>query len=174
MSDLLLRKQYGQCERAIRKKNLGRFLSLIRKVPALRTGEEGGELLAILQYSTPRWIESAFKAGLSPDPHREPPGQTFLQHAAANGNAEWLRLALRYGANPKRRSSSGETALGYACSWNQLVAVRLLIEAGADVNAIEDDPDTGYRCTALDCAKDPEIIAYLRAHGAKRLDELEA
>jgi hypothetical protein len=174
VEDLLLRKLYGQFERAVRRKDLGRALSLVRKFPALRNQEgDSGNLLSILKHSAPSWIEAALKAGLSPDAGSQRPTSTYLQDAACSGDLKALRLAIDHGADLERRNDWGETALGYACSWNQLGAARMLVEAGADVNAVEDDPNTGYRCTALDCARDPEIIDFLRSHGAKRLDELE-
>jgi ankyrin repeat protein len=84
-------------------------------------------------------------------------------------------LALRYGADLERRNNVGELALAYACSWGQLEVVQLLVEAGAQVNAIEEDPESGYRCTALDCCafRHPEIARFLRSRGAKHLEELE-
>lgn len=174
MSDLLLRKLYGQYERAVRRKHLGRALSLIRKHPALQQYEgDSGNLVDLILDGGPRWLVSVFKAGLHPDAGGGSTAETFLQHAAANGDVQSVLLAIRYGANLERRNNSGETALGYACAWGQSEIVRLLAEAGADVNAIEADPDTGYRCTALDCARIPAIIECLRAHGAKRLEELE-
>jgi hypothetical protein len=49
------------------------------------------------------------------------------------------------------------------------------VEAGAEVNAIEERAETGRRNTPLDCAGQyPEIVEYLRSAGAKRLEELEA
>jgi hypothetical protein len=175
---LLLKKQYRQFERAVRRKNLGRVLSLLRRHPALRcyrSEEEASGVLDLLKYSAPyqRWLMPAFKAGLHPDADSDPPIYTYLQSAACTGDLKALHLAIHYGADLERRNDDGETALGYACSWDQVEAVRILVEAGADVNAIEHDPVTGYRDTALDCAHHPEIVAYLRSHGAKHLAELE-
>jgi hypothetical protein len=68
----------------------------------------------------------------------------------------------------------GETALGYACSWGHLGVVKLLVDAGVDVNAVEHDPEDAFRNTALDCcSQQPEIGAFLRSVGAKRLAEME-
>jgi ankyrin repeat protein len=121
-------------------------------------------------------LEEAFKAGLSPDADPDQHlGQTLLHHAAANGGEELVALLIRYGAALERRNEKGETALGYACAYGHLGVVRLLVEAGAEVNAVECDPEVGLSWTALDsCGDKPEIAAYLRAHGAKTWEELKA
>jgi ankyrin repeat protein len=174
---LLLKKQYRQFERAVRRKDLGRALSLLRRHPALRRYRGGAEdgVLTLVEYAAShrRWLKPAFKAGLHPDADDDSPAQTYLQQAAASGDLKALRLAIHYGADLERRNDWGETALAYACSWDQLEVVRTLVEAGADVNAIEHDPESGYRCTALDCARNLAIQEYLRSHGAKLLAELE-
>lgn len=57
----------------------------------------------------------------------------------------------------------------------QLPVVRLLVEAGADVNAVERDPDDDCRNTALDCCtRHPEIAEFLRSAGARHLSELDS
>ena len=48
---------------------------------------------------------------------------------------EKVRLAIRYGADLEARNDEGEVALGYACSYGQLEAARLLVEAGFTVTA---------------------------------------
>jgi ankyrin repeat protein len=68
----------------------------------------------------------------------------------------------------------GELALAYAFSKGQLEAVQILVEAGAQVNAVEENPETGYRNTTLDCTSQyPEIAQFLRSRGALHLHELE-
>jgi len=49
----------------------------------------------------------------------------------------------------------------------------MLVEAGADVNAVEGTRENQHS-TALDAAYNrPEIAEFLREHGAKRWSELE-
>jgi ankyrin repeat protein len=166
---------YRRFRRAANRHDAEAVTALIREHPVLRDYEgDAGSLVDVLDREAPELLEAAFEAGLSPDAGMEAPCQTFLQHAVAEGEIEKVRLALRYGANPERRNNMDEVALGYACSWGQLEVAKLLVEAGADVNAIEETPDTGYRNTPLDCTRNyPEIAAYLRSKGAKRLHEIE-
>jgi hypothetical protein len=176
MSDTVEKKRvYWRFYRAARKRDCETVVSLISRHPELhRWAGLAGTWVEILDRRAPELLEAAFQAGLSPDAQSEPEGcQTLLQHAAAEGEVDKLRLLLRYGADPEKRNDAGEVALGYACSWGQLEAAKVLVEAGADVNAIEQDPETGHRNTPLDCAgRYPEIAAYLRDRGAKHLTEL--
>ncbi len=130
--------------------------------------------MQVLDEEAPGLLETAFTAGLHPDAGQANTPQTVLQKAACTGNVEKLRLLLRHGADPGKRNDWGEMALGYACSWGQLEAVKVLVDAGAEINAVEVHPETGSRRTALDsCDQYPEIAAYLRSRGAESLHELE-
>jgi hypothetical protein len=122
----------------------------------------------------PDLLRAAFEAGLSPDSDGSlGESQTFLQSRAAEGDLAAVALCVQFGADLERRNDRGETALGYACSWGHLEVVRALLDGGADINAVEVDPEDGYRNTALDSARShAEITAYLRAAGAKRATEL--
>ncbi|MDR1312025.1 MAG: ankyrin repeat domain-containing protein [Burkholderiaceae bacterium] len=83
-------------------------------------------------------------------------GQTPLIKAVQNRNqAEVIRLLDRK-ANPNLFSAAGRTALEFAARNNDLAMVRLLLKRGAKA-------DRGYPLTH---AKDPEIIALLKQHGA--------
>lgn len=167
---------YVRFYRAAYKKDVETLARLIEQHPELHDFDgRAGSLLDILDRAAPELIETAFAAGLSPDSGEEEPHITFLQAAACEGDLDRILLALRYGANLERCNHVGELALAYACSWGQLEAVQLLVEAGAEVNAVEEDPETGYRCTALDCCahRHPEIAQFLRSRGAKQLHELE-
>ncbi len=170
-----LARQYRRFVRAARRADAKAVTSLIRDYPDLHNYERGnGSLVEILHGDAPALLEAAFQAGLSPDAGAGPPHQTLLQHAAGEGNLDLLRLLIRYGANPEGRNDWGEVALGYACSWGQLEAVKILVEAGADVNAIEEGPETRGRSTPLDSTRNhPEIAEYLRSKGAKYLSEIE-
>jgi len=170
-----LPRLYRQFRRAASRRDGGTVAALIRAHPALRDYDgEAGSLVDVLDSEAPELLEAAFEAGLSPDAGSEAPCQTFLQLAVAEGDLGKVRLALRYGADPDRRNDWGEVALGYACSWGQLEAAKLLVDAGADVNIVEERAETNDRRTPLDCTRNhPEIARYLRSKGAKHFHELE-
>jgi hypothetical protein len=172
----MVKRLYWRFYKAARRRDAATVVELIRLYPELRLHDgPPGTPLEILDREAPELLELAFQAGLSPNAQPDGRCQTLLQAAAADGNLDRMRLLLRYGADLETRNDSGETALGYTCSWGQLEAARLLVEAGADVNAVEADPETGYRNTALDCtSRYPEMAEYLRSVGAKYLHELEA
>jgi hypothetical protein len=170
---------YLQFVRAAEAKDADALIRLIRQHPELHAYEgDDGSLLDVIRYNCPECFEAAFVAGLSPDSGSSTPHQTLLQHAVCESDLELVRLCLRHGADVERRNCEGETALGYAASWGSLDAVRLIVEAGAAVNAIEGAQEGCYS-TALDstCSSDPtydrpQIRDYLREHGARRYSEL--
>ena len=173
--------KYRQFVRAAESKDADTLTRLIRECPELHAFEgEDGSLVGVIRYTCPEFLESAFAAGLSPDSGAPAQPQTLLQHAVCDNDLELVKLCLRYGADVERRNCEGETPLGYAASWGSLDVVRLLVEAGAEVNAIE-GKKKGCYSTALDStyfsdpAYDrPEIRAFLRRHGAKRYNELSS
>ena len=173
-----MNRLYRQYRVALRNRDAAALRSLIAAHPELHSSRIPDSLGYGVVWSiakrAPDLLEEAFKAGLSPDADPdEHPGETLLQHAAANGDEEMVRVLLMYGAALERRNDRGETALGYACAYGHSGVVRLLAEAGADVNAIELGPEDGLAWTALDsCRGKPEIAAYLRSHGAKTWEEL--
>lgn len=69
-------------------------------------------------------------------------GSWPLSSACQQGNAAAVEFLLRAGADPNL-TSTGETALFAAVSANSLECVRLLVQAGADVNAVDCD---GWTC----------------------------
>lgn len=166
---------YRRFKVALRSRDADAIRSLVRDHPAAHGACERGDLpirqIAAAGYDL---LLAAFEAGLSPDADDDPfPAQTFLQAVAADGDGKAVALCIRFGAQLERRNHSGETALGYACSWGHLSVVKLLVEAGADINAVEHDPEDDVRNTALDSAmKHPDVVDYLRGIGAKRIVEL--
>ena len=170
-----MKQLYWRFYKAARRGDADTVVRLLESNPELQSFDgQAGTVLEILDHHAPELLEPAFRAGLSPN--AQPPSrcQTLLQQAACNGDVDRIRLLIRYGADLEKRNDVGEVALGYACSWEQLEAVKILVEAGANVNCVEADPETGYRNTPLDCAhRYAEIAAYLRSKGAKYLEELE-
>lgn len=106
-------------------------------------------------------------------------GATPLMRAAKNGDAAAIRLLLEHGANPNAQQKNGTTALmfaaglgrgtgaftkDYATEAELLEAVKVLIAAGTDVNAVDDAGETPLHFGAQ--ASD-DIVKYLADKGAK-------
>ena len=170
---------YLQFVRAVESKDAETLTRLISEHPELHAFEgDDGSLTEVIRFKWPKFLGAAFAAGLGPDSGPPTTHQTLLQWAVSGNDLELVKLCLRFGADVERRNCEGETPLGYAASCGSLDAVRLLVEAGAEVDAIEGNKKGSYS-TALDStyfsdpAYDrPEIRAFLREHGAKRYSEL--
>jgi ankyrin repeat protein len=92
-------------------------------------------------------------------------GGSALRSASWNGHADVVKLLLDRGADVNARDDEGETALMYACRNGNVNVVKLLLDRGADVIVINWwSNDT---LTALSVAKDDQIRALLKAHGAR-------
>ena len=106
-------------------------------------------------------------------------GTTPLMRAAKNGDSATLRLLLEHGANPNAITKNHNTALmfaaglgrgtgaftkDYATEAELLESVKVLVAAGADINAANEGLDTPlhFGATASD-----DIVKFLAAHGAK-------
>jgi ankyrin repeat protein len=105
-------------------------------------------------------------------------GADALQTAALKSEPEAVKLLLAKGADARRADKSGVTALMNAfLNVGDPEMVRLLLEAGSDVNAFNTDgghrpigPITTFRLTPLMYAApaaDPAVIATLLKAGAK-------
>jgi ankyrin repeat protein len=77
-------------------------------------------------------------------------------------NLNLVRDLITLGANLDWRDEEflGMTVLHIAVFWNNMEAVRILVEAGADVNAQDDDGCTPYDLASL-YMRDDELREYL-------------
>jgi len=69
-------------------------------------------------------------------------GETPLQAAAFRGVQPIIDLLLRHGAALKVKGFGGATALHWAVDGQQVETVKLFIDKGADVNALDDEGKT--------------------------------
>ena len=155
----------------IRRGNRKRIRYLLGKHPYLCTSDEAMlAFLAIwLNRGMLRWL---LERGVSPDGRLGKNGNTPLMQAASEGDCEVMELLLEFGADPNAINEHSENPLGFAVSWNQLDAIRILVTAGADIN---DTTDSGPEKTQLDWAELSgwtEGADLLRSLGAKRHVEL--
>jgi ankyrin repeat protein len=95
---------------------------------------------------------------------RGPDGATPLMYAALYGDADLLRAMLAAGGNPNLRNDMGASALLWAIE--DLEKVRVLLDAGADVNAASNFGRTplGLASSRPDAT---EMVRLLLARGAK-------
>jgi uncharacterized protein len=106
-------------------------------------------------------------------------GSTPLMRAAKNGDSATIRLLLDHGADPNMRAKNGTTALmfaaglgfgtgtfanDYATPVELLESVKVLVAAGAEVNAVSDAGETPLHYSAQ--ASD-DIVKFLVEKGAK-------
>eukprot|EP00439_Symbiodinium_sp_Y106_P061520 s2440_g9.t1 len=119
------------------------------------------------------------EAGASPD-KRDNFGETALMIAAQSGHSQVMQLLLDAGAQKDLRNDHGQTALIMAANCDRntardgnVSAVRLLLQAGADVDACDYVADRGCFCgrsTALIYAATnghAEIVRLLLEAGAQ-------
>jgi len=98
-----------------------------------------------IAYCSEEWpslVRALVKAGIDPDHQSaDGDGMTLLMSAAAKNDVDLIRFLLAHGANMDARNSDGETPLGYALSWRSIEAAECLINAGANLYALEGNGD---------------------------------
>ena len=170
---LLVMDAYREFVGAAEKKDVATLVRLIREDPELHSHEgDDGTLVQIIRGSFPEFFERAFGAGLHPDSGPPDPHQTLLQQAASDSDLKLVALCIRHGADLERRNCEGETALGYAAAWASLKIVNALLDAGANVNAIEGTAETGFS-TALGTSSVRSTVICVGGHLRERVLTLE-
>ncbi len=104
-------------------------------------------------------------------------GTTAFFCAAGTGDVAFMRLLLQLGADPKITNDKKWTPLMIAAGMGTganadsagteeecLAAVKLLIELGADVNAVDSNGETAMHGAAYKTM--PSVVNYLNSHGA--------
>ena len=95
---------------------------------------------------------------------RGPDGSTPLMYAVLYGDADLLRSMLGAGGNPNLRNDTGASALLWAIE--DIEKVRLLLDAGADLNAPSNFGRTPLALAGAR-ANAPDLVKLLLARGAK-------
>lgn len=107
-------------------------------------------------------------------------GATPFLMASATADIAYMKLLLELGANPSIANVENCTPLIAACGWHVgsdqatevageepevLEAAKLLLELGADVNAVDANGETAMHAAALKNL--PKVVQFLADHGAK-------
>ncbi|KAF7180229.1 hypothetical protein CNMCM7691_009396 [Aspergillus felis] len=79
-------------------------------------------------------LQKLIKAGADLNPRRMPLGLTPLYYEAWLGREDAVRILLEAGADPSIQTETGETILQRAIKGSHTKVVRLLLDAGVDVN----------------------------------------
>ena len=83
-----------------------------------------------------------------------------LISAAGRGDAEAVRRLLENGAPDEARDGGRRTPLVAAAYGNHLKAARLLVEAGADVNAKDETVQSAYLISTSEVGDDPRLLDF--------------
>lgn len=104
----------------------------------------------------------------------KPDSANALKHMLDREDWEGVRLLLDHGADPNHTNPQGDTALHWAVRRGRSVAiVAMLLEAGADIDAVRNDGRTAYAMAVVDGQS--AMAEYLAGRGADtRLSAIDA
>ena len=143
---------------------------LPQRQPAL-PARFGGLLAVALLLAAP--AASACGEG-EPDTGR-PPGERQLYMsliaAAERGELRRVRQLLERGASARARDADGRTALTAAAFENQIDVARVLVAAGADVNAKDRTEQSPYLIATSEVGDDPRLLELTLTGGAELNDK---
>lgn len=99
----------------------------------------GTALLQAAMYGHVETMRLLLQAGANPNAPDDTPGNKSLLHRAATGmrSDEVVKILIASGANLEAKNSMGETALVEVVQMGRAPRVRLLLEGGADPNAVQ-------------------------------------
>lgn len=116
-------------------------------------------------YDDEELVESLLRRGADPNVRNEY-GATPLSQAAISGNPYVIRQLLKAGAEADERGADDQTALMILARTPNVEAAEILVDGGADVNAVEQwRGQTALMWAAAQ--KQPEMVAFLLANGAE-------
>jgi uncharacterized protein len=119
---------------------------------------------------------TARQASRDPGPRQAAPAHNpkldqALIEAAVRGQTDRVHELIARGAGVRSRDAQGRTALTAAAFSNQLGAARVLIGAGADVNAKDDTEQSPYLVASSEVGDDPRLLELTLDHGARVNDK---
>ena len=146
-----------------------RLRRLMNKRPHLLNSDDSLLLFTAI-WSQPSLVPWLLDRGVSADCRLGTGSNTPLMQAAADGDTKLMNLLLDFGADIEATNECNERPLGFACSWGQLGAARLLLERNADPNALEDLDKTYLDWATI--GEHHNMLDLLRSFGGRRFAEL--
>lgn len=166
---------------SIRHHNLQVMMDIIRQCPRVLAEQPFGQhpMHWAAAANNCVAIEYLLSCGISPDVRANDSCDTPLSRAAGRGHVDAGRVLIRAGAtlSPTLRDGRPASSALYDASFcGQLPYVKLLVEAGCDVNLAwnnteRGDPPRNALTWAL-LYDQTEVAEYLRSVGAKTVEEL--
>ncbi len=124
-------------------------------------------------------VKTLLELGADPNMQDLSHGESPLTASANIGitgvdaDPRFLKLLLKYGGDPNaseknQQKQEGYTPLIIACQNGNLDYVKILVDAGADVNAVSvyGDVPLEYACNAVGLTAKPDLVMYLIEKGA--------
>jgi ankyrin repeat protein len=144
---------------AVKQGDLGRVTEIVRSAPSLasaRLPDGESALMAALYRGHHHVVDALIDAGAEVD----------VFAAAATGRTDDLRGLLSTAGSVSGYSYDGWTPLHLAAFFGHLAAARLLLDAGAEVNAVSKNSLTNTPLHAATAGKHVEVALLLLERGA--------
>lgn len=167
--------------KAVEDKDVVKIKELVRKNKDLLTVREprfGQPILKMaVMNENYNAVESLLTLGADPNMQDLDCGDSPLMRAANIGfatdhfDSRFLKLLLKYGGDPNAEQHGphkhGYTPLRYACESNSIEYVKILIDAGANINAVSVYGDVVLEdaLVAADLHRNPDLVIYLIKKG---------
>jgi len=123
---------HDKADHYIRHGNRKRLRLLLKKHPELRVSNEAMLIFTAI-WRNRGMVKWLLQQRVSPDTRMGDDGNTPLMQAASEGDISLVKLLLQFGADPNALNEERENPLGFAVSWQQPNAIKVLVEHGADV-----------------------------------------
>ena len=110
-------------------------------------------------------VEALLKAGADPNLLSDKTGMSPMNFVPMGDDVELLRLLLKYGGNPNHpgKGDISERPLSLASSYGRIENMKLLLDAGADINAHDKFNDSAANRTLG--SAEFEATTFLLEHG---------